>query len=223
MASRQESDSFSSLILAAAPPPPMVAPNLEEFRDQPCLSRKARRTAHGHRRNCDYYTEEELETADALILLSLSRGGVLVSSSTAAESASDIDSGDTGNNATAHTTTISNDNKNPLLQRIKVSGKEKTRILHKSCVRELSSPQTLRGHETGHRPAAESNSVPDLNVTLRVFECSICHNVYDSGPALGGHKRKHYSLYKASASFHTATNSRCGIDLNLPPVLVNDD
>lgn len=194
-APQEQEFKFFSALIPAPEAPHTVIPRLEEFGDDDklCSSRKVRRTEQGR---CRDYHADELETADALVLLSLSGGGFCVSPSAVADSmSSDINSRDSESNTTETTQraiSISRDEKNSLLLLIKLEPKaKKTTYKCDTCDREFSSPQALGGHKTSHRHKTTTD-IPDLNVPARVFECSICGEVYCSGPALGGHKRKHY-------------------------------
>nr|BAG15864.1 zinc-finger protein [Bruguiera gymnorhiza] len=117
------------------------------------------------------------------------------------------------------------------------------------CNKAFPSYQALGGHKASHRknaPGEEpstssttSNSVPTVTVSNgsgRVHECSICHKVFPTGQALGGHKRCHYDGGAAAAaaaaaggeksgltsasegvgSTNTLTHSHRGFDLNIP-------
>ncbi|CAA7048335.1 unnamed protein product [Microthlaspi erraticum] len=71
------------------------------------------------------------------------------------------------------------------------------------CGREFSSYQALGGHKASHRakPLVE-NATEEAGDKKRpktmmppsgkIHKCSICHTVFPTGQALGGHKRRHY-------------------------------
>ncbi|GAA0157096.1 C2H2 zinc finger transcription factor [Lithospermum erythrorhizon] len=115
------------------------------------------------------------------------------------------------------------------------------------CDKSFSSYQALGGHKASHRnkegnhPSTStstttgvggSNSyVSALNPSGRPHECSICHKLFPTGQALGGHKRRHYEGNLgsgASKSVVTTTttttsdgvasthNTPRGFDLNIP-------
>ncbi|KAJ0980280.1 hypothetical protein J5N97_008535 [Dioscorea zingiberensis] len=106
------------------------------------------------------------------------------------------------------------------------------------CDKAFSSYQALGGHKASHRKPVEEASAaagvaPASSATSgvsgggRVHKCGICAKVFNSGQALGGHKRCHYdgtpgsaSGSGASASEGTTTTSSVfrGFDLNLPAV-----
>ncbi|CAA2999077.1 zinc finger ZAT10-like [Olea europaea subsp. europaea] len=80
------------------------------------------------------------------------------------------------------------------------------------CNRAFSSYQALGGHKASHgiknssatstaskdghlSPSTSivtASNTPYLNLTGKHHECSICHKVFPTGQALGGHKRRHY-------------------------------
>ncbi|CAL9108602.1 unnamed protein product [Musa textilis] len=77
----------------------------------------------------------------------------------------------------------------------------------KACKKVFSSHQALGGHRASHKKnvAAASTStaivpfedpaplaITPLRKRSKVHECSICHRVFTSGQALGGHKRCHW-------------------------------
>ncbi|XP_047307216.1 zinc finger protein ZAT10-like [Impatiens glandulifera] len=119
------------------------------------------------------------------------------------------------------------------------------------CDKSFSSYQALGGHKASHRkpapipdlkteqqqpsiPVTDSvgNYVNPLNPSGRPHECSVCHKVFTTGQALGGHKRRHYegvinnSSGSAAKSGLTTSSSSDGLkssrivrhnfDLNLP-------
>ncbi|CAA0830971.1 Zinc finger protein AZF2 [Striga hermonthica] len=74
------------------------------------------------------------------------------------------------------------------------------------CGKAFPSYQALGGHKTSHRvkpPSAASSVIQDSSTSgggcvpgripaLRVHQCPVCHRVFPTGQALGGHMRKHY-------------------------------
>lgn len=120
------------------------------------------------------------------------------------------------------------------------------------CDKSFSSYQALGGHKASHRnkasgldgnhPSTSSSPttaaggttsyVSVLNPSGRPHECSICHKIFPTGQALGGHKRRHYegnltsggsksgvtttttTTSDGGASTHNTTQR--GFDLNLP-------
>ncbi|KAI3448175.1 hypothetical protein Pfo_004840 [Paulownia fortunei] len=127
------------------------------------------------------------------------------------------------------------------------------------CGETFRSHQALGGHKTRHRskppitPASDDGSpcnanpavfcsISALNPSGRPHECPICHKVFPTGQALGGHKRKHYEgmISRSATKTHTTSSddsrvTKSGvtsadstsshvtiavsrnIDLNLPP------
>ncbi|XP_059647882.1 zinc finger protein ZAT10-like [Cornus florida] len=120
------------------------------------------------------------------------------------------------------------------------------------CDKAFSSYQALGGHKASHRKAAAAAASEDnpststtnttttttittsatvLNPSGRTHECSICHKVFPTGQALGGHKRRHYEGGKgngtgngnagagsgmATSESAGSTHSHRNFDLNLP-------
>uniref|UniRef100_A0A2P2JFX4 Zinc-finger protein n=1 Tax=Rhizophora mucronata TaxID=61149 RepID=A0A2P2JFX4_RHIMU len=85
------------------------------------------------------------------------------------------------------------------------------------CNKAFPSYQALGGHKASHRknapgeePSTSSTSthsaatVTVSNGSGRVHECSICHKVFPTGQALGGHKRCHYDGGAAAAASASA-------------------
>ncbi|XP_028788336.1 zinc finger protein ZAT6-like [Neltuma alba] len=111
------------------------------------------------------------------------------------------------------------------------------------CNKVFSSYQALGGHKASHRKsssestanastAADNASTSSGAGTGRMHECSICHKVFPTGQALGGHKRCHYDGGNANSSSAGAgvsssegggasTVSLRGFDLNLPAPLMD--
>ncbi|KAI3448173.1 hypothetical protein Pfo_004838 [Paulownia fortunei] len=98
------------------------------------------------------------------------------------------------------------------------------------CGETFRSHQALGGHKTRHRAKPPTTTASDdgstcnadptfsdstsvLNLSGRPHECSICHKVFPTGQALGGHKRKHYEGIigrNAAKSYTTSSNSSRG-------------
>ncbi|KAL3651687.1 zinc finger protein [Castilleja foliolosa] len=86
------------------------------------------------------------------------------------------------------------------------SGEKKLYYKCGVCGKTFPSYQALGGHKTSHRDkppttaagaanfSGNSNfaSGPNPNPTIRAHKCTICHENFPTGQALGGHKRKHY-------------------------------
>ncbi|KAG9153351.1 hypothetical protein Leryth_017265 [Lithospermum erythrorhizon] len=123
------------------------------------------------------------------------------------------------------------------------------------CNKSFSSYQALGGHKSSHRnktavatvtsddnhPSSSSTSTTTepkdyfsaLNPSGKPHECSICHKIFSTGQALGGHKRRHYEGKlgggggsRSGVTSTTTTTSGGGafmhdtpreFDLNLPP------
>ncbi|CAH2036285.1 unnamed protein product [Thlaspi arvense] len=73
------------------------------------------------------------------------------------------------------------------------------------CEKEFASYQALGGHKASHRVKPQQplleNATADgggktrqkmLEPSGKIHKCSICHIVFPTGQALGGHKRRHY-------------------------------
>ena len=110
------------------------------------------------------------------------------------------------------------------------------------CGKAFLSYQALGGHKASHRikpPAAGDSTAPSIagekhptSTTIapsgKIHECSICHKVFPTGQALGGHKRCHYegnlgggskSVSHSGSVSSTVSEERSNrviIDLNLP-------
>ncbi|CAI9765613.1 unnamed protein product [Fraxinus pennsylvanica] len=55
-----------------------------------------------------------------------------------------------------------------------------------------TSTASKDGHVSSSTSIVTAPNTPSLNVTGKHHECSICHRVFPTGQALGGHKRRHY-------------------------------
>ncbi|CAN7117763.1 hypothetical protein BRARA_C03744 [Brassica rapa] len=110
------------------------------------------------------------------------------------------------------------------------------------CGKAFLSYQALGGHKASHRikpPTAGDSTAPSIagekhptSTTIapsgKIHECSICHKVFPTGQALGGHKRCHYegnlgggskSVSHSGSVSSTVSEERSNrviIDLNLP-------
>ncbi|KAF5780494.1 putative transcription factor C2H2 family [Helianthus annuus] len=97
------------------------------------------------------------------------------------------------------------------------------------CNKAFASYQALGGHKASHRKNNNNNNnnssgadVEQLVTTNstttstggKTHECSICHKCFQTGQALGGHKRCHYEgTVGVTSSNHSQPR---GFDLNLP-------
>ncbi|KAF8081230.1 hypothetical protein N665_0899s0016 [Sinapis alba] len=128
---------------------------------------------------------------------------------------------------------------------------ESTKLTYKCSVCEKAFPsyQALGGHKASHRikppTTADGSTAPSIAVAIgekhptsttiapsgKIHECSICHKVFPTGQALGGHKRCHYegnlggggggskSVSQSGSVTSTVSEERSNrvfIDLNLP-------
>ncbi|CAH8346766.1 unnamed protein product [Eruca vesicaria subsp. sativa] len=110
------------------------------------------------------------------------------------------------------------------------------------CGKAFPSYQALGGHKASHRTKPPSNdstspmiiagekhqtSTATVPPSGKIHECSICHKVFPTGQALGGHKRCHYegNLGGSKSVSHSGSvsstvseerSNRVLIDLNLP-------
>ncbi|CAN7011448.1 unnamed protein product [Brassica rapa subsp. trilocularis] len=113
------------------------------------------------------------------------------------------------------------------------------------CGKAFLSYQALGGHKASHRikpPTAGDSTAPSIAgekhptstaiaPSGKIHECSICHKVFPTGQALGGHKRCHYegnlggggggskSVSHSGSVSSTVSEERSNrviIDLNLP-------
>nr|ASU87514.1 Bsr-d1 [Agave sisalana] len=112
------------------------------------------------------------------------------------------------------------------------SGAAKPSFTCAVCGKAFSSHQALGGHKSSHRrPRAELDliramPVPSLSLSTAessgsaggsrgAHQCNVCHRVFATGQALGGHKRCHY--WDSSSSYSTSGASVVrDFDLNLP-------
>ncbi|KAF8081753.1 hypothetical protein N665_0868s0009 [Sinapis alba] len=121
---------------------------------------------------------------------------------------------------------------------------ETTKLSYKCsvCGKAFPSYQALGGHKASHRikpPTTVDSTAPSItgekhptSTTIapsgKIHECSICHKVFPTGQALGGHKRCHYegnlgggskSVSHSGSVSSTVSEERSNrglIDLNLP-------
>ncbi|KAF8096655.1 hypothetical protein N665_0304s0020 [Sinapis alba] len=123
------------------------------------------------------------------------------------------------------------------------------------CGKEFASYQALGGHKASHRvklqqPLVENASAEAGGKTRarmapsgKLHKCSICQDVFPTGQALGGHKRRHYEGVlggnkreviggdKSSPNHETVVTNMSGpmhsfvglMDLNKPPLPEFDD
>ncbi|KAG7577882.1 Zinc finger C2H2-type [Arabidopsis thaliana x Arabidopsis arenosa] len=114
------------------------------------------------------------------------------------------------------------------------------------CGKAFPSYQALGGHKASHRikpptviSTADDSTAPIISIvgekhpiaaSGKIHECSICHKVFPTGQALGGHKRCHYegnlgggggskSISHSGSVSSTVSEERSHrgfIDLNLP-------
>jgi hypothetical protein len=91
-----------------------------------------------------------------------------------------------------------------------------------TCKKGFRSYQALGGHRASHKKIKiheeheEGNGSgcgeDNRSVGKRIFKCPFCEKVFDSGQALGGHKKVHFS-------YLPVTNAKISInllDLNVP-------
>ncbi|XP_057952678.1 zinc finger protein ZAT9-like [Malania oleifera] len=102
-----------------------------------------------------------------------------------------------------------------------------------TCKKLFRSYQALGGHRASHKkirvqsigeeagPSGFGENGNNNSMDHRTFECSFCFKVFDSGQALGGHKKVHFSN-AATASSSARTVPKI-IDLNLPAPQDDDD
>lgn len=100
------------------------------------------------------------------------------------------------------------------------------------CGKVYTSYQALGGHKTSHRkppvvapapaPAPGGEAEASLSggtahaATEKTHRCSVCKRTFQSGQALGGHKRLHYEAKAKDADAVAATAVLQNLDLNLP-------
>uniref|UniRef100_A0A2C9UIP4 C2H2-type domain-containing protein n=1 Tax=Manihot esculenta TaxID=3983 RepID=A0A2C9UIP4_MANES len=115
-----------------------------------------------------------------------------------------------------------------------IQRRSKNKMKHKceTCQRSFRSYQALGGHKASHKKikinlrdneyeeeeGSGSGGIDSKNGVLgvkpRIFKCPFCDKVFESGQALGGHKKVHFSyLGNAKISVKSSDNL---LDLNLP-------
>ncbi|KAK6935180.1 hypothetical protein RJ641_035335 [Dillenia turbinata] len=110
----------------------------------------------------------------------------------------------------------------------------------RTCNKVFGSYQALGGHRLGHKKKMTTKSHSTKNVGAgvnvvvahprKVYECPFCDKVFESGQAMGGHKRSHFTTTNHSANNNVvSTNSSAApkfkdhlIDLNLPAPIEDD-
>ncbi|KAL4324439.1 hypothetical protein GQ457_11G030260 [Hibiscus cannabinus] len=94
-----------------------------------------------------------------------------------------------------------------------------------TCNRSFRSHQALGGHRASHSlknkqiPEDDEDSGDDdddrrIHHQQRIFECPFCDKVFQSGQALGGHKKVHFA-HQDKASVSSSSTPQL-FDLNLP-------
>ncbi|CAK8539485.1 unnamed protein product [Lathyrus sativus] len=79
------------------------------------------------------------------------------------------------------------------------------------CGQNFRSSTALKSH----RNICLQNEVATTRNDHKIFKCLVCSKVFGSGQALGGHKKSH---------LHPSSKKKlCFIDLNLPPLLQEND
>ncbi|XP_022776563.1 zinc finger protein ZAT4-like [Durio zibethinus] len=106
----------------------------------------------------------------------------------------------------------------------------RTKYKCKTCDKSFKSPQALGGHKASHKnnraftveerkedKGKESGGDYQIH-QQRIFECPFCDKVFQSGQALGGHKKVHFSYLSVAHSKMSKTSSSTVqlFDLNLP-------
>ncbi|XVF08474.1 hypothetical protein REPUB_Repub07fG0006400 [Reevesia pubescens] len=110
-----------------------------------------------------------------------------------------------------------------------------------TCNKVFKSHQALGGHRANHKnkqvirasiigdikqSEAEENGVVDYHIhQQRIFKCPFCDKVFQSGQALGGHKKVHFSYLPVAHNKIRKTSSSTVqlFDLNLPASEDDDD
>ncbi|EYU31946.1 hypothetical protein ABFS82_02G146300 [Erythranthe guttata] len=72
---------------------------------------------------------------------------------------------------------------------------------------EMFAPSKFEQGGGGHHPPPPAALVGAARRKSKVHECSICHRVFNSGQALGGHKRCHWITSNISPADTTTSNS----------------
>lgn len=87
-----------------------------------------------------------------------------------------------------------------------------SQIENESLEEEITDEELVTGSDSFHEPRLKERTIEPASFagkkTLRVYECSICHKVFPSGQALGGHKRCHWGGAGASDSISTISSNK---------------
>ncbi|KAG0484107.1 hypothetical protein HPP92_012191 [Vanilla planifolia] len=97
----------------------------------------------------------------------------------------------------------------------------------KTCNRQFPSFQALGGHRASHKKPKPGGAAASGPPKARMHECSVCGLEFAIGQALGGHMRRHRAsaeereLGFVGDEVPEANKTRGGLDLNLPPPIVD--
>ncbi|KAF3433164.1 hypothetical protein FNV43_RR24266 [Rhamnella rubrinervis] len=119
--------------------------------------------------------------------------------------------------------------------RTRTGRNQSNRFKCETCKKVFRSYQALGGHRASHKKIIikaqifEGEFSKDCNagttgtinyvIEHKTFECPYCCKVFDSGQALGGHKKVHFSNFSDTRNNNIAStkfNDNLVIDLNLP-------
>lgn len=121
------------------------------------------------------------------------------------------------------------------LRQIRTRTRPQAKFRCETCRKVFRSYQALGGHRASHKKTRNQLHEDDFEegngggtsgyssvvVDQRVFECPFCPRVFESGQALGGHKKVHfYNSGNARSSGRYRDNL---IDLNLPAPVDEDE
>ncbi|XP_041008269.1 zinc finger protein ZAT4-like [Juglans microcarpa x Juglans regia] len=117
----------------------------------------------------------------------------------------------------------------------------RTKFKCQTCKKAFPSYQALGGHRANHKKTKNQSREEDLEdgkdggtargrsrtghgrFEQRVFECEFCFKVFESGQALGGHKKVHFSNLGNARSSSVVRFGDNIIDLNQPAQMEEDD
>ncbi|XP_073149748.1 zinc finger protein ZAT6-like [Henckelia pumila] len=254
---------LEALNSSAAAVPPVLTRRFDDFDD----GRKGKR-ARRDRPSDDYFQSDEEYLAACLVMLARSGAATTTATATASAvrpltTNVKVENSPTGltDRVTASSTASASAAKATEESSAKKAAAATTQNQFYKCSvcsKSFASYQALGGHKASHRikpPTAaaatssddsnlstsastNASNVSPLNPSGRLHACSICHKVFPTGQALGGHKRRHYEgkigsaaaaktagSKSVSASSDVTTSHGDGeitaahrsFDLNLPP------
>ncbi|WCJ36462.1 C2H2-like zinc finger protein [Euphorbia peplus] len=112
---------------------------------------------------------------------------------------------------------------------IPVRSKSNRKYNCRTCKKSFRSYQALGGHKARHKKIQKEDEYDGIGnrttscggvfVDPKIYKCPFCEKVFDSGQALGGHKKVHFSYLGNNMNKSIVPKSKSGenlLDLNLP-------